>query len=136
MKKGEERGDKPSDYMAGTTQKMEMDKLVKLMEDENKDLDFLLFDGSGDRQSHLKAYLNKLMGPVIEEVMMHNKFGLAKPQSKDEEKAITKLTMFKIKEPQVMTQLAEPPTITFKMLRSRRVYNQSTMASLILYQGL
>ncbi|MCD7451331.1 hypothetical protein HAX54_011023 [Datura stramonium] len=50
----------PSRYMDGTTQQREMDKLAKLMEGGKGDLDFLLFDGSGDPHFHLKAYLDKL----------------------------------------------------------------------------
>ncbi|MCD9640638.1 hypothetical protein HAX54_026045 [Datura stramonium] len=56
-------------------------------------------------------------GSIIEGVSMHNKFGLAKPQSKDKEKAIINPPKFKTRKPQVMTQLAKSLT-TFEMLRS------------------
>ncbi|MCD9644472.1 hypothetical protein HAX54_032690 [Datura stramonium] len=60
--KGTEKGDKPSGYMAGSSQQMEMDKLAKLMEETKRKLDVSLYDGFGDPHSHLKAYLNKLEG--------------------------------------------------------------------------
>ncbi|MCD7459535.1 hypothetical protein HAX54_041199 [Datura stramonium] len=59
--KGKKREDKPSGYMAGSDQQLEMDKLVKLMKDGKRDLDFSLFDGFGDPHSHFKAYLEKLV---------------------------------------------------------------------------
>ncbi|MCD9643077.1 hypothetical protein HAX54_030198 [Datura stramonium] len=62
MEKGKEREDKPSDYMIGSIQQMDMDKLVKLMEERKRDIDFPLLDGSGDPHSYMKAYLNKLVG--------------------------------------------------------------------------
>ncbi|MCD7456882.1 hypothetical protein HAX54_033475 [Datura stramonium] len=53
--------------------------------------------------------------------MMHNKFGLAKPQSKDKGEVMIKPPKFKARKPHVMTQLAEPPAITFEMLRSHGI---------------
>ncbi|MCD7456326.1 hypothetical protein HAX54_031307 [Datura stramonium] len=137
MAKVKKRGDKPPGYMAGTTQQREKDKLAKLMEDGKKNLDFSIFEGSGDPHSHLKAYLNKLadigqneydnklkrkiIEPVIKEVMMHNKFDLEKSQSKDKGKVMIKPPKFKTRKSQVLTQLAEPPAITFEMLRSHGI---------------
>ncbi|MCD9639410.1 hypothetical protein HAX54_023923 [Datura stramonium] len=63
----------------------------------------------------------KITEPVIEEVMMHNKFGLVKQQFKDKGKIMIKPPKFKTRKPQVMTQLAEPPAITFEMLRSHGI---------------
>ncbi|MCE3216089.1 hypothetical protein HAX54_004797 [Datura stramonium] len=124
MGKGKERGDKPSGYMAGTTQQREMAKLAKLMENEKRDLDFPLFNGSGDPHYHLKAYLDKLRKiteSVIEEVMMHCMFGPSKTQSKDKGKVMIKPPKFKTRKPQVMTRLVEPPVIIFEMLRSHGI---------------
>ncbi|MCE3217170.1 hypothetical protein HAX54_010848 [Datura stramonium] len=53
--------------------------------------------------------------------MMHNKFGLAKPQSKDKRKVMIKPPKLKARKPQAMTQLAEPPAVTFEMLRSHEI---------------
>ncbi|MCD7464809.1 hypothetical protein HAX54_053443 [Datura stramonium] len=57
----------------------------------------------------------------MEEVMTHNKFGHAKPQPKDKGKFMIKPPKFKARRPQVMTQLAEPPAITFEMLRTHGI---------------
>ncbi|MCD7458261.1 hypothetical protein HAX54_037729 [Datura stramonium] len=146
MDKEKERGDKPPGYMAGTTQQREKDKLAKLMEARKRDLNFLLFDGTltgSDlmwytmkdtkewvswnhlANSFLEQYDNKLkrkiIEPVMEEVMMHNKFDQAKPQSKDKGKVMIKPPKFKARKPQVITQLAKPPAVTFEMLRSHGI---------------
>ncbi|MCE5167539.1 hypothetical protein HAX54_008890, partial [Datura stramonium] len=63
----------------------------------------------------------KIIEPVMEDVMVHNKFGQAKTQSKKKEKVMIKPPKIKARNSQVMTQLAEPPAITFEMLRSHEI---------------